>query len=269
MEILTMGQFLNNPSTDSNLTGPARDKIKADLEARYRKLYKERKSGFSITMFRLTRERSLVAWIKVPSESMTKTALNYDILLEFQFPPSTTGLPRSANFSTLDTLPVRVFSNSPSFTYNYAYVCNKNGLLIEWMKRRMSTKALELEPVKRNPNLQFGFEKSIYFALLHFKDESRRKYRFYMNDWSKTAIGDAIPTSIQKTAENSIRRDEQKEKENQAAKRRSLLPLNMFSLTKKKEDPAMTSSTGKARTRKKTTATMSKKNRRANTKRKK
>ena len=268
MEILTMGQFLNNPSTDSNLTGPARDKIKADLEARYRKLYKERKSGFSITMFRLTRERSLVAWIKVPSESMTKTALNYDILLEFQFPPSTTGLPRSANFSTLDTLPIRVFSNSPSFTYNYAYVCNKNGLLIEWMKRRMSTKALELEPVKRNPNLQFGFEKSIYFAILHFKDESRRKYRFYMNDWSKTAIGDAIPTSIQKTAENSIRRDEQKEKESEAAKRRSLLPLNMFSLTKKKEDPAMASSTGKARTRKKTTATMSKKNRRVNTRKK-
>ena len=44
--------------------------------------------------------------------------------------------------------------------FTYAYVFNKEGFIIEWMKKRMSQRSLNEEPVKRNPDQGFGFEKS-------------------------------------------------------------------------------------------------------------
>jgi hypothetical protein len=65
---------------------------------------------------------------------------------------------------------VSVFSNSPSFLFTYAYVVNKDGFLITELKTKVSKKAISDKPSVTNPTEVYGFEKSIYFALLYLRD---------------------------------------------------------------------------------------------------
>ena len=223
---ITMGQFLSNPTGKSSANVARRDRIKADLTARFHKLYKERKKGFSVTFFKLKRDKKIVGHIKVPSEELNKTSMHYDVLIEYSYPESARDLPNSVNFDSLKYMAIKVFSNSPNFTFTYAYVFNQADLLIDWMKERLSRQSLEEEPVKRNPDMGFGFEKSIYFAMLYLQEYSRQTSKLYMNDWSKDKIKSMVPTANQKLRENKQTKDEMKKR---GVSKQNITRLNPFS----------------------------------------
>ena len=225
MANLTMGQFLSNPTGKYSSNVARRDRIKADLVARFRKLYRERRRGFSVAFFRFPKEKTITAHIKVPSEELNKSTLNYDVVLEFTYPPSAKDLPTSVNFTSLKYMPMKVYSNSPNFTFTYAYVFNQADLLVEWMKPRLSRQSLEEEPTKRNPDLSFGFEKSIYFAVLYLQEFSLRNTKLYMNTWKQRDLISLIPTANQKLKQNQATKIKMKK---QGVKRQIIDRLNPF-----------------------------------------
>jgi len=52
-------------------------------------------------------------------------------------------------------------------------VYNKDGNLIPFLKKKLSSKALTQAPKVRNPNESHGFEKSVYFACLYIREHKR------------------------------------------------------------------------------------------------
>lgn len=59
---------------------------------------------------------------------------------------------------------IKIFSNIASFVYFYAYVANKEDLLVPWLEDKLPSKALKEKPRVRNPAERIGFEKSIFYA---------------------------------------------------------------------------------------------------------
>lgn len=89
-------------------------------------------------------------YLNVPSE--TKSNLKYDIVYWFS----------SENKINLDT-PLKVYSNSPNFAYNFAYVFYQEQSLLfpEKYPRDIITQA----PRIRNPYGLYGFDKHVYAGL--------------------------------------------------------------------------------------------------------
>ncbi len=225
MANLTMGQFLINPTGKHSANVARRDRIRADLTSRFHKLYRERKKGFVLSLFKYPKDKTIVAWFKIPSEELNKSSLTYDVLLEFQYPPSAKELPHSITYNNLKYLNMKVFSNSPNFTFTYAYVFNKEGFVIDWMKSRMSQRSLNEEPVKRNPDQGFGFEKSIYFSILFFQEYCIKHPKLFMNEMSQSKLASNILTANQKLTQNKDVKEDMKKKN---IKRQNISTLNPF-----------------------------------------
>ena len=156
---LTLAQFLKNPTMAHSAFFSSRERIKADLESRYRDLRKKY-GKFGVMIYKF--EGSYVYHITVPSEKFDK--VKYDVVLQFiQIPGGIT--------SNLLQYSVKLFSNSPNFTFTYTYVMNDLGLLSPIMKPKCNPKALTEKPTKRNPIESLGFEKSCYFAGLYLRDQ--------------------------------------------------------------------------------------------------
>ena len=121
---------------------------------------------------------------------------------------------------------MKVFSNSPNFTFTYAYVFNKEGFVIDWMKSRMSQRSLNEEPVKRNPDQGFGFEKSIYFSILFFQEYCIKHPKLFMNEMAQSKLASNILTANQKLTQNKDVKEDMKKKN---IKRQNISTLNPFS----------------------------------------
>lgn len=159
MDIITMNDFLTNPTGKSSSSFARRDLIIADLEVRYDKLIKIK--PIKIDMYR--DKDTYIFYFRIPSEKFTKK-LFYDVVLEF-IPPSS----NSSTIKTINNYRMKMFSNSPNFMFTYAYVYNKDNNLVTFLKSKISSKALKEPPKVKNPQMSYGFEKSVYFALLYLK----------------------------------------------------------------------------------------------------
>ena len=104
-----------------------------------------------------------IVHVKVPSETVDN--FYYDVCLEFS------GEDPSTDLMNCD---VKVFSNSPSFVYSYAYVfahwvpegrpaTGRDSMMIDRLRGKM--------PVVRNPLGIPLFDKSIYFAVFYLLDK--------------------------------------------------------------------------------------------------
>jgi len=163
---MTAQQFLKNPTGKGSATVARRDRIKKDMRDRFDSLYKKSKKNFKV---RVTKYKDNYYFIfKIPSEFYYSEGLYYDVVIEF-IPPQES----SKRLSSLDTYHIRFYSNSPNFMFTYAYIYNKDGLLIPWLKSKVSNKALKEPPAVRNPREEYGFEKSVYFALLYMQTNPR------------------------------------------------------------------------------------------------
>jgi hypothetical protein len=162
MKLMTMKQFLQNPSGSYSASFARRDLIIANLEDRFYKLYKKRKSDFKVKIFRGTNKNDYFFYIQVPSEKYDK--INYDVVIQF--------LPvdmNSLSSTTIDKYAIKVFSNSLNFTFTYCYWYNQDDIVVTQLKDKFSPKALKDKPVVKNNEGIYGFEKSCYFAMLYIK----------------------------------------------------------------------------------------------------
>ena len=108
------------------------------------------------------KDKSLIAHVKIPSASKKNSnfLVYYDVLLEFDI----TNCDKKV---TISELPMRVYSNSPSFVFTYANVFYHKDYLCMWAKSKYNKEVFKSEPSQRNTYRLVGFEKSLYTACLY------------------------------------------------------------------------------------------------------
>lgn len=162
MTILTMQQFLKNPTGKSSAAFARRDLIIANLEKRFATLYKKRAKDFKVETY--SYQGTYIFKFKIPSEKYE--GLKYDVVIQF------IPIGNSGKDLTLNNYALKIFSNSPAMMFTYAYVFNKNEMIIDFLIDKCSKRSLNEPPKIKNPQEMFGFEKSVYFSLLYIKQEN-------------------------------------------------------------------------------------------------
>jgi len=160
MKYVTMQQFLQNPSGKYSAYFSRRDLIISNLEERYLKLMKDRKKDFKFNLYMENNDYYFI--FKIPSE--TYDTVVFDVVIRFT--PLT--IDAKADY-TLNRYAVNVFSNAPNFLFTYAYIYNQDDILVNFLKDKVGNIALTQAPKIKNPMESYGFEKSVYFALLFIK----------------------------------------------------------------------------------------------------
>ena len=112
-------------------------------------------------------EGSYYYHVRIPSESQKNENYEYDVVIRFF-----TDKPEIESEGNLQNYFVQFFSNSPSFMYQYAYLYNKEGFLIEALYKKTDTDYINTPPSKTNPSLVKSYDKSIYFACRFLSDKN-------------------------------------------------------------------------------------------------
>jgi hypothetical protein len=187
MDKLTFTDVLRNPAGKGSANVGRRSSIIDDLSARAGKLFKRKEPELTI----YEDGDSFIFHFIIPSEEETYN-IKYDVVLKFS--PQTE---EDKDLRSVSEYGMEMFSNSPAFTFTYAYVTSQNNWLLTQLRDKISKLALTQAPKERNPGEQFGYEKSIFFSMLAMKEYSLNlKSRFdkYMpikkainwRDFSKT-----------------------------------------------------------------------------------
>lgn len=186
MKVMTMQQFLQNPSGQGSSVFARRDLIIENLKMRYDKILRE--SGKKIKLETFKDKSDYFFYFKFPSEKFGVDLL-YDVVIQF------IPIGNSKTDLTINNYAVKVFSNSPNFMFTYAYIYNKDGIVINFLKEKISDEALNNQPVVKNPTETYGFEKSVYFALLYIKN-NRLFTKSFLNTNSKEISTDSLLDDI-------------------------------------------------------------------------
>lgn len=185
----TLLDYMHNPMGSGSAAMSGRDLIYNDLVKRFISLEGK---GSMIPVIYKDAKGNYFFHVMVPSE--TDRENTYDVIIKFESSKEV------ENATTLKPYNVKFFSNIPSFTYTYAYVYNKNDLLVDELKDKFDKEVLLKAPVKRNPQETFGYEKSIFFAAYAIVNDDK-----YLN---KLIIDSMTQTYTKKKLENAIRNDE-------------------------------------------------------------
>ena len=156
MDEFTLKNYLHNPEAD------------AKILSSYKKRYSAISSKITSKWFIENTSKRVVVVIKIPSEK-TKN-FYYDVIFEF------TGSNPNDTSRKLKSLPIRVFSNCPSFVYTNATFFKQKGWLVDWAMSLYDPKTFseeekkddEKDKAKTKPNA-VRYEKSLYYAALYLE----------------------------------------------------------------------------------------------------
>lgn len=233
MSTITMKQFLVNPTGKGSASVARRDFIRRDLESRYNRLFKNGKLAFSVNPYLETRTKDIYIHFKVPSEDYYEQGLFYDVLIRFYLEKG------KSETTPIELYNIQVFSNSPNFLFTYAYIFNKDDLIIPWLKPKLPPRALTDEPLTRNPDMAYGFEKSVYYSLLYLKEhyELLTWNNLTKRTFNREAVRRDVKTSYQKLEENKVAKKAftQAEREKKELQKSQAVPRKYS--TKEKEEP--------------------------------
>jgi len=163
--IITLDQFLTNPSGKGSSMFGKREEIKKNLNLRYYSLLKNSTKNGTFTYKVYIDKNVYFFWFKIPSE--TYKEITYDVVLEFV--PTDK---KQEKFSTINDYSINFFSNSPHMMFTYTYVLNQERLLVDMLKStKYSKEALKNRPKVTNPVEIFGFEKSCYYACKYIMEK--------------------------------------------------------------------------------------------------
>ena len=173
MDKITLDQYIKNPSgARTRITGE--EEVARNVYTdKYNKLMLKVANNINYVLFKKDQERYII-YLKIPSENTPK--LFYDVVLDFRTTEDV-----KKRIGNLNGYYVRFFSNDPNFTFTYAYVFNKRGLIIPELKSKLSTKSLKEKPKTTNPNKMVGYVKSIYFAYLFIKSRGLDNKLMWIN----------------------------------------------------------------------------------------
>ena len=197
---MTISDFLND------------DKTKLERE----KLDKEFPSLSKKIQQSIYRYRDYVIYhLTIPSSKPGN--ISYDVVLEIK----TAGLhPGDAR---IDRLPMRVFSNCPSFIFGYAHNYNQRKLICDWLLPKYNGQVIANAPTRPSTNV---LERSIYFAIHYVHQNGLDSVGTYKSIGKKIAnlksivdkirTQDEIMSNVKERIENQ-RLEKSKEKQEEGA----------------------------------------------------
>lgn len=152
---MTIMEYYNNPAGVGAAVIPNREAVRTDYTNRFDKLYRTKKDLFRIDVFKDGDEYFIL--VVIPSEDGDRNN-TYDVVVKFV--PTDT----SKSHPTVRAYNIQLFSNSPSFVYTYAYVFDKEELLVKELKNKFSDETFQ-PPTTRNPYEGISYEKSTFMAI--------------------------------------------------------------------------------------------------------
>lgn len=158
MELFNLRNYYNNPSGK----GSAIVNNQKQLKEQYQDTLSKIEDKIKIKWYKL-KNTSLICHILLPSSSLDK--ISYDVLFQFN-----TGDLDKINERNINDIPMKVFSNCPSFTFTYAYTFNKNKMIIDWLKIKIPDIVLTKKSEVRNKYNIISYEKSLYLSVLYLMD---------------------------------------------------------------------------------------------------
>lgn len=217
--LITMDGYIKNPVGKGSANVARRDMIRRNLESRYLVMLKQSKSMFKIKDFFIDKVGNYILHMEVPSEYYYKEGLFYDVVIQFMVTDS------SRVDLTLKNYRIRLYSNSPAFMFTYGYVYNKDENLVPFLKNKLSSLALTKAPVIRNPDESYGYEKSVYFAILFLRDNPRLTNKAMINSKPLKLVNfvSSITTSVAKEKEYRKAKKENSLKKKEANKLKATL----------------------------------------------
>ena len=157
---MNLREFLDNPIGKGDASVNVR-MIREALSIKYDKYIKTKK--IELKVYRQPLKDIYWIWLVMPTE--TERDNSYDVVFTFTNPKSTD---RTA--LGIGKFDIQMFANTPSFAYTYAYVYNKNGLLIPSLTSKLGKIFISKSPNVRNRNQIVLFDKYIYFGARYILD---------------------------------------------------------------------------------------------------
>lgn len=217
---ISFNRYINNPEIVKGMaTNSQRKLIRQDYERRFDAVLVREAGTVAYYLFKDTKvENRYYAHLMIPSEKTAK--LYYDVVIELTLENPEQLVSDMSNYT------VRFFANDPAFVFTWAYSFNKKDLIIDWLKTKLNKKCLSDKPVIRNPTMQTGYVKSIYFAYYYMK----LNHLFSQSAWAKaqplnkSKFLKTVMNSDDKLVDNQRFRDIQKKLKQQEEEAKHKLP---------------------------------------------
>lgn len=169
---MNIKEFLKNP-VGKGAVIPGKNTLLADLDKRYKALLERKEFEFNIY-----RKKDCFFFHFLIMTEDPERENDYDVVIGF-YPTKT------QKFDTVITrYDIKIFSNSPSFIYTYAYVAKQNKLLIVDFYNKFDVNVLKKPPVSRNPGKIMGYEKSVYYACKYLVEHENLLNKAYAKNHS-------------------------------------------------------------------------------------
>lgn len=153
LETISMRQMYGNPTGKGSANVASRYAIRNSMNQMFIKNLNNFRRAFMAIPY-VAQNGTVYFWVKVPSRNYKDNKVVYDAVFEI-----------APGDAPLQFRPCKFFTNSPSFVYTYAYVFAQEGLIIDWLMRRLPALSLSRPPIKRNPVESRGYELILYQAL--------------------------------------------------------------------------------------------------------
>lgn len=190
----TLFDFMDNPMGRGSNALSSRKLIQSDLNSRFDVILKNKKIDFVI--YRLKDLSRIYFHFKIPSEKLTRDN-TYDVVLCFSVPEDDASRIKDSSIKRYE---MTFFSNSPSFTYTYAYASNLYGLLIPELASKYEKIVLKSPPITRNPAEVINYEKTTYFAMRYLVLNANLLQKTIIEGNSKIFNENQFKTTIRTTA---------------------------------------------------------------------
>ena len=182
---------IHNP-TSSNVGYATVSQI-TRLKKSFELLYLSVRNNIKTKIFKENDNKFIIV-ANIPSENLN--GITYDVVLEME---------KSPNDTSFLHAPLKIFSNDPSYTYNYTWVMNQNGTIPEKLIPKCSTIALTDPPEIRNPLLLFHLHKYSIILRFHILFKGYLNPKYLEKDCEKFISFDSyiqkVPSQEQKIEE--------------------------------------------------------------------
>jgi len=166
----TLRDFYKNPSGNDSLPPMLVTAARAGFEKRYEILKNRIRRKFPVQVY-IDSERSVYFHIKIPSD--TRPEMDYDVVVHL-LDASEDGK------GSLRDWECEFFSNCPSYVFNYAYAYRHKGLFVRFLSDKLGNEVLGKKPTEKNPSLEIGWDKSIFYAVETLMSNTKYTNRYWV-----------------------------------------------------------------------------------------
>lgn len=175
----TFREFYKNPSGKS-IPPLMINAARAGYEKRYEILKNRIRRKFPVQVY-VDSERSVYFHVKIPSD--TRPEMDYDVVIHLLDTSD-------AGKGSLRDWECEFFSNCPSYVFNYAYAYRNKGLFVRFLSEKLGNDVLGHKPTQKNPELEIGWDKSIFYASETLMSNTRYLNRYWVMNKSEAAAFD-------------------------------------------------------------------------------